>query len=273
MRLLKPVFDFYLDASIHVALAVVCLNLHTSLGFNKTPNYFLVGFLFFGTIVCYNFMKYGVEAKKYLIVHKPYHKIIQVFSFLCFPFAVYCFLQLSRELWFPIALLTILSGLYILPFLPTSKSLRTLGGFKIFLVALVWVGFTVLLPAIEYQLQFGLVLYLNMLKRFLLVIILFIPFEIRDLKVDSIELKTLPQRIGTEKTKKVGYGLVILYFLITVYLDHSLSNFIIALILFAVLGVAIKYTTINQSKYYAAFWIEGIPIFLLIITGIALSLI
>ena len=262
MRFLRAVFDFYLDASLHVALAVVSLYLVTVFDLNKSINLYLVGFLVFSTVVCYNFMKYGIEAEKYLIVHKTYHKIIQIFSFLCFPIAVFCFFKLNSLLWFPIALLTIISGLYILPFLPHSKNLRTWGGFKIYLVALVWVGFTVVLPALEYELDIDWSILALMVKRFILVIILFIPFEIRDLKVDLPELKTLPQRIGIDNTKKVGFGLIILYFLISILLDHSIVNWVVELIFFAVLWTALALTFKNQPKYFASFWIEGIPIVL-----------
>ena len=146
MRLFKRVFDFYLDASIHVAFSVLCLYLTTLELFETSTNCYLAGFMFFGTIVCYNFINYGVEADKYVIVSNPYHRVIQVFSFLCFVVAVYAFLRLEDSLWTSIFLLTGLSALYAVPFLGKNKNLRSLGGLKVYLVALVWAGCTVYLP-------------------------------------------------------------------------------------------------------------------------------
>lgn len=263
MRVLKALFNFYLDASIHVAFAVVSLYLTTLLWLNKTVNPYLLGFIIFSTVVCYNFMKYGVEAEKYFIVQRTYHKIIQVFSFLCFPIAVYCFLMLDKNLWFPIALLTLISGLYILPFMPHSKNLRTWGGFKIYLVALVWVGFTVVLPVLEHQIPVNREIVTLMLRRFVLVLILFIPFEIRDLQVDEPEMKTLPQRLGVAHTKFFGYVLITIYLLLFLWGNLTKVNRALLPVLFVVLWLSVKYSKEKQPKYFASFWVEAIPIFML----------
>ena len=94
MHELRKLLDFYLDASIHVALAVTALVLVTYLFLNIPVENPLLGFSFFSSIVCYNFIKYGVEAKKYLIVSKTYHKRIQTFSFLSFFPAIWFGVQL-----------------------------------------------------------------------------------------------------------------------------------------------------------------------------------
>jgi len=78
MKLLLRFFNFYLDASIHVALAVFSLVYVTTITLNISINSHLIYFIFFGTIVCYNFIKYGVEADKYFLVANPYHKNIQI---------------------------------------------------------------------------------------------------------------------------------------------------------------------------------------------------
>lgn len=266
MSYFKKIFEFYLDASIHVGLAVASLYLVTSFWLNNPVNYYLIGFIVSSTIVCYNFMKYGVEAEKYIIVKKSYHKIIQFFSFCCFPFAVYSFLNLPKVLWFPIAILALLSGLYILPFLPHAKNLRAFGGFKIYLVALIWVGFTVVLSVLESSTTISNQVVLMALKRFVLIIILFIPFEIRDVHVDEPEMKTLPQRIGIVKTKRVGYLLLGFYIVLSFLIwsnvwEIVLSDLIVAAILFLLIAKAKE----RQSKYFSAFWVEGIPILMVLL--------
>lgn len=272
MLFLKQLFRFYINASIHVALAVVSLYTLNAQHLNILVNRNVIGFLFFATIVCYNFVKYGVEAEKYLIVAKPSHRPIQVFSFLAFVLCVYFFFQLPPRLWMVITVLTIISALYAIPFLPKSRNLRSLGGLKIFLVAAVWIGFTVILPAVEHQLGFSKELVLLGFQNFVLVLVLILPFEIRDLKYDKAELKTLPQRWGVTRTKQFGYVLILIFFLIGIVMAKNqfrsiifccLSSFLLVFVLFG--------TKQKQSTYFASFWVEGVPMMMLLLHWVVLK--
>ncbi len=259
---LKQLFRFYINASIHVALAVVSLYMLGTQNLNIVFNKNVVGFLFFATIVCYNFVKYGVEADKYLIVAKPAHRPIQFFSFLAFGFCLYFFFQLPMKLWLVIAVLTVVSGLYAIPFLPSSRNLRSLGGLKIFLVAAVWVGFTVVLPAVEHQLGLSKQVLLLGVQHFVLVLVLIIPFEIRDLQYDAHDLKTLPQRFGIGKTKIIGHCLVLVYFIVACLRDTATGAMVLKESLLCILLVLVLYRTKKkQPLYFSSFWVEGIPIF------------
>ncbi|MCL6264891.1 hypothetical protein [Flagellimonas myxillae] len=262
MRWAKTLFDFYLNASVHVALAVTSLTGASLLLLNILPNYSLLGFVFFSTIVCYNFIKYGVEAEKYLIVSNTYHKYIQIFSFLCFGFALYFLLQLDKLLWWAITILGLISTLYAIPLLPKSGNLRSLGGMKIFIVALVWAGFSVILPALDAGMEFSWDIGILLTQRFLLVVALILPFEIRDLKWDSKDLRTLPQILGIQKTKKLGLGLLVVFFFLTflrdvITLDEILGRAIISV----VLGVLYLSKVDMGKRYLASFWVEAIPMF------------
>ena len=233
-----------------------------------------MAFLFFATIVCYNFVKYGVEAEKYLIVAKPSHRRIQIFSFFAFGICLYFFFLLPAELWIVIGILTVISAFYAIPFLPSSRNLRSLGGLKIFLVALVWVGFTVVLPAVEHQIEFSKQVLLTGIQNFILVLLLILPFEIRDLKYDQPELKTLPQRFGVTRSKYIGYVLSLCYLgLGLLHESGNAKSVVYSLIAFGLLIIYLYFTKENQSKYYASFWVEGIPIFLLVLSNALNSLI
>lgn len=263
MRLLRQIFNFYLDASVHVALAVMALYFVTLEILEVSTNWQLALFLFFGTIVCYNFIKFGVEAEKYLIVSNPYHKLVQVFSFLSFAIAAYLFFQLDKNIWLAVFVLAIVSGLYAIPLLPKMKNLRSLGGLKTFLVAFVWVGSTVLLPVIDNNhIEISWDVSILMIQRFLLVLILLLPFEIRDMEYDNPELKTLPQRIGVNGTKNVGY-LLVLVFVVSEFIKDEVSNqtILIKIFLALLLLFALKKTKENQTSYFSSFWVESIPFF------------
>lgn len=262
MQGIKKLFNFYLDASIHVALAVISLYAVSTyfLGVQSNPK--LMAFLGLSTVVCYNFMKYGVEAEKYLILSNKYHKIIQAFSFLCFGTALYYAFQLKVEILISTGVFGLLSVLYALPVLPKYKNLRSLGVLKIFIVALVWAGFTVVLPLIDADVTIRWDQTIFIVQRFLFVLALILPFEIRDMKYDAIEMKTVPQRLGLAGSIKFGYVLTALFFLLTFLRDEFTlievySRFLIAIILI----YALYKTTEVQRPYFSSFWVEGIPIF------------
>lgn len=261
MRLLKAIFDFYLNASVHVALAVIAFMGATLLLLNIPVSWDLFGFTFFGTMVCYNFIKYGVEAEKYLIVSNKYHKYIQIFSFLCFAIALYFFWQLEHRIWISVLILGLLSTLYAIPFLPKAKNLRSLGGLKIYIVALVWVGFTVFLPLQDQGQPIAWDVWVLFLQRFLLVMILMLPFDIRDLERDKKDLKTLPQLLGVSKARKLGVTLTVMVFLLSFLKDGLTAAEILSRLAISILLIGIFLSKNDMRRnYFASFWVEAIPI-------------
>ncbi len=261
MKWLKRIFDFYLDASIHVAFAIYALLQVTGQTLNISYDYHLSFFIFFGSISCYNFIKYGVEAEKYILVANQYQKGIQFLSFITLGFALYHGYFLNFDVWAGVVGLVLLTGLYALPVLPKAKNLRSWGGLKIFVVALVWAGATVVLPVFSSDLSVTWDVGIETFQRFVLVLILLIPFEIRDLVYDKIELRTLPQRYGVANTKIFGGFATLVFFFSTFLLDELTSRALVLKgVLFLILGIMMFVTKRNQSKYYASFWVEAIPI-------------
>ncbi|TMM58163.1 hypothetical protein FEE95_01680 [Maribacter algarum] len=262
MRWLKLIFNFYLDASVHVAFAIYALLQVTYQTLNIPSDYHLSIFLFFGSISCYNFIKYGVEAEKYIMVADKYHKGIQFLSFITLSMALYHGFFLSMSTWLGILGLVLLTGLYAIPVLPNTKNLRSWGGLKIFVVAIVWAGATVLLPILSANQYVAWDVGIEIFQRFILVLVLLVPFEIRDLIYDKVELKTVPQRLGITNTKIFG-GFATLLFFFSTFLKDDLSNeeLILKGILFLTLGWVLFITKRNQSKYFSSFWVEAIPIF------------
>jgi hypothetical protein len=262
MKFLRRIFDFYLDASIHVAFAVWTLLQITGRLLQIEISVNLSYYLFFGTIACYNFVKYGVEAKKYVLVAKVYQRYIQLVSLIALAIALYHLFFLSLQTWGIIGCIAILTGLYALPVLPKARNLRSLGVLKIILVGLIWAVSTVILPIIATGGTIRWDACIECLQRFILVLILLIPFEIRDLAYDSPTLGTLPQRIGPTNTKKIGILATLLFFFLTFLKDDlrpldSLGKGVLCLLL----GVTLFKTKRKQSKYFASFWVEAIPIF------------
>jgi hypothetical protein len=262
VKLLKRIFDFYLDASVHVALAVYSFMEITAFMYGIRLNQHLSYFVFFGTIACYNFVKYGIEAEKYILVSNKYHKKIQLFSIVCVLFSCFHAFYLKVDSLFILAILVVITGLYSLPVLPQTKNLRSLGGLKIFLVAIVWAGITSVLPLTEIEKALKWDDWIEVSQRILVVLVLLIPFEIRDLSYDKPDLKTIPQRIGVAKTKIFGSFLVLLFFSLSFLKEQLLElELLLKGTLFLVLGGLMFVTKDKQSKYFASFWVESIPIF------------
>ena len=148
-----------------------------------------------------------------------------------------------------------------MPVSARHKNLRNSGIVKVLLVALVWTGTTVGIPIISAALSFSWDIGLLVLQQFVLILILLIPFEIRDLEYDELNLQTIPQRIGVSKTKTLGAFLSVIFLLLT-FLKDDLSRMEIIgrTLLFLILGAMLLFTHRNQSKYFASFFVEAIPI-------------
>ncbi|SIS83522.1 hypothetical protein SAMN05421766_104259 [Zobellia uliginosa] len=262
MKAIKRIFDFYLDASIHIAFGVYALVHITDITLGFEVDSHLAWFLFFGSVACYNFVKYGVEAKKYILVANRYHKNIQLVSIIALLIALYHGWFLSLKVWFGVVGLVGLTGLYALPLLPHAKNLRSWGGLKIFIVALVWAGATVILPMLAAEQPMTKDVWVETVQRFIFVLILLIPFEIRDLAFDAPDLKTLPQRYGIANTKIFGSFLSVPFFFL-IFLKNSVSSgeAIAAGIVFLILGSLMFITGRRQNRYFASFWVEAISIF------------
>ena len=102
---------------------------------------------------------------------------------------------------------------------------------------------------------------MEVIQRYLYVLIAILPFEIRDMKYDSIKLSTIPQRIGIVKTKIIGVLLIIVMFLLEFFKDEFwLNKTIVFGIICLLLLLFLIFSSKSQKQNYSGFWVEGIPI-------------
>ncbi len=259
MNGLRAAFKFYINASVHVALAVSSLIFVTSFELDSDSNLFLVGFIFFGTITGYNFVKFAPAAGMHHRSLTNSLKAIQVFSFVSTLLAMFCLFHLPRNVWLVSGVFGVLTVFYA-PFIE-KRNLRGLSGLKIYVVALVWAGVTVLIPWSMDQDQLVLNVGILFLQVFLCVIVWTLPFEIRDLKYDPDNLKTLPQRLGVKKTKGLGIAFLVLVIMLEGLKEELKMNFFISLFATVFLsGFLLLRSKRDQSAFFASFWVEAIPI-------------
>lgn len=272
MRAFKSILDFYINSSIHVALAIVAMSCVTCLEFAIVLDVSMLSFIGFASITGYNFVKYFGLAKFHHRSLSNKLKTIQIFSLVCFLAMCYFLMQLSATSLVVISVFAVITFLYAIPLLPNrffidkKKKLRSVGGLKVYIIALVWSGVTVVLPLINDAYHMHSDVVISAIQRFIFVIVLMLPFEIRDLNYDSLKLATIPQRIGVKRTKIIGFILSVLlvaleFFKNDINLNHLLS---LVVIIFTTL-VFLKFSTRLQVKYYSSFWVESIPIWWLVL--------
>lgn len=271
MKLLQILFGFYINASIHVALAVCALVWITFWELDLSPSWPLVAFVFFGSISGYNFVKYASAAGLHHRSLAESLRVIQVFSLFSLGMLIYSLFQLPASVIYVSAVFGSLTFFYAVPLFSAFRksvsdprvrgNLRSLAGLKIFVVAVVWAGVTVLVPWANSDWAATPDLWVILGQRILLVIVWTLPFEIRDLRYDAGQLRTFPQRLGVKKTKALGLFLL----LGVLFLEHvkqdSTSTFYLSLILiFFVSAFLLVNSKKEQSRYFSSFWVESIPI-------------
>lgn len=268
MSILKQIFDFYINSSIHVALAVYALSWITLKHFDVLYDENVLYFIFYATITGYNFVKYFGLAKFHHRSLANWLKVIQIFSLFCFVLMCYYACNVQSRTLFYILGFGVVTFFYAIPFLPKKlfmddkHNLRSIGGLKVYAIALVWAGVTVFLPLVnnDYDISFDVVIMA--IQRYLFVIVLILPFDIRDLQYDNLKLSTIPQRIGVKKTKFIGVLLLLVMFFLEFLKDELLTNQIISLLIVVfVTMVFMIFSSEERGKYYSAFWVEGLPIF------------
>ncbi|MBD0824142.1 UbiA prenyltransferase family protein [Aestuariibaculum marinum] len=267
MKIFKQLLNFYINSSFHVAFAVVALTWITLLEFHLGFDRNLLTFVFFASVTGYNFVKYFGIARFHHRSLSNWLKTIQIVSFFCFVFMCYYVLKLKLETLVFIVGFGVVTFFYAVPFIPkrlyldSKQNLRNIGGLKVYLIALVWTGVTVFLPVINnnYGIEYDVIL--TAIQRWIFIIVLMLPFEIRDLSYDSLKLATIPQKIGVEQTKIMGMVLLGTFYTIEFFKDSIASgNLLIMFLISAITLFFVKYADVNQGRYYCSFWVEGLPI-------------
>jgi hypothetical protein len=266
VKLFKKAVDFYIFSNIHVALACFSLTKLSLLYFKNDSNYVPL-FVFFATITSYNYIRLTRQEniKSWLSLwlqdNKSYLLLLSTLSLLGTSiFAIY----LTLKAVFVLVPFSFLTFLYVLPKrVSRSLNLRNLPALKIFIIALSWAGITVLFPLMQFGIFSEKVLWL-FLQRFLFVVVLTLPFDIRDMPYDSKNLLTLPHLLGLRNVKILGLIFLSISALIEIYIFKT-HNFWIIIFITTGLAIFLLKAGINQNKYYSAFWVEGIPILWLIL--------
>lgn len=266
MRFLNRLFRFYINSSMHVALAVCSLVLISILEFDLTYDWNLIGTIFFATISGYNFIKYFGLAKFHHRSLAGWLKAIQIFSFFCFLALIYFFSFLSLETMIYLGITSLITFFYAIPMLPKDmllnkdSSLRNISGLKIYVIAIVWAIVVVIIPIKNEGLEINNDVLISVAQRFLYVIVVMLPFEIRDMKYDSIKLSTIPQQIGVKRTKLIGFALILLFYGLQFLKDTlQMEHLVIYMLVTILVILSLRMSNEKRSVFFSSFWVEAIP--------------
>ncbi|WP_317039954.1 hypothetical protein [Chryseobacterium sp. CBo1] len=144
--------------------------------------------------------------------------------------------------WFIIVVLGLLYNSFFL-----ETYIRKIPLLKVFYVGLVWALMNCWLTLPEFDLPIFLI-------SFLFITALVLPFDIRDMKNDTVE--TFPKIIGVQNTKYIAYLLVFMAFILSVF--YLKYEFALSFFLTSILTFILIYFSENSNKdSYFSFWVES----------------
>jgi 4-hydroxybenzoate polyprenyltransferase len=102
--------------------------------------------------------------------------------------------------------------------------------------------------------------WISFVQRFLFVIVITLPFDIRDLNYDREDINTIPKSLGIKYTKFLGVGLLIVFFILEFFKDEIQYKNVFALCIVGMFSaIFLMASSEKQYKYYASFFVEGLP--------------
>ncbi len=261
MKWLQRIFNFYINSSIHVSLGVVALVFVTYKALNIIYDVNLLLFVFFASITGYNFIKYSSLAKLHHRSLTESLRVIQIFSLLSFVAMGYFIFKLSHQVLLSCIIFGGCTLLYALPIFSRKRNLRSFYGAKMYTIAFVWAGVTVLLPILQNELVISIDAWITFIQRFLFVIVITLPFDMRDLRYDVKEdVNTIPKNLGIKNTKLLGVGLLVLFFILEFFKDQIPYKNVYPICFISVFSaIFLLSSSDKQYKYYASFFVEGLP--------------
>ena len=228
----------------------------------------VLGLLFTGTLSLYALhrligisrMRTFENIGRYQVIARYRHHIL-AYGILGGIGALYFILQLDRSVLIAFLYPAVISLGYILP-LPSGKRLRDYHYLKIFLISFCWALLTAWLPAMEKGLGQQLSTILQLAERALFIFAITIPFDIRDLDLDSSDkVHTLPGRWGLQRSKRWAItGLVMAGLIggIQWWLGlYALGSFLALLFSSGLSGCLIWYSTKDLHDYYFSGLLDG----------------
>lgn len=230
------IIQFLVYTNIFVSLCCASLVYQTNVLWSMPLDHRMAALVFLATLLAYNFQRLARlmirKESQYTtraIWLKRNIKGLVLLSVIGGVGVVWVAVNLSMRQWellVPLGLVSLLYAVNLFRINGEWYAPRHLPYIKIFLIVLVWVGATVYLPLLEAP-EFSWsdpALHLLGLQRFLMVLAVTLPFDIRDRALDSkARLKTLAAAMGVNNTVRVS-AMLLLTFAVTAMIQLYLEQ-------------------------------------------------
>lgn len=175
----------------------------------------------------------------------------------CLSILAFFKLQWTTQLY--LTLPALISILYVSPILSNNRRLRDIGVLKIFLISMTYAMVSVVLVAIEINKSLDRGIGIMFLEKFIFVLAITIPIDIRDLKIDALgTARTIPMLIGFRKSIGLALGLIcianVIVWVNPLYNFETASTLTICYFITALL---IAFVRRSRTELYYSFGLDG----------------
>ncbi len=258
---------FILFGNIYVALGAVCLIQSTCIQLQLSDGLTAYSSLvFFATLFIYNFQRFLYKPQQDVSLNSIRRKWIfenqtsvKLLTFIgCIGVSISFFLN-DLKIVFYLSPLLLLSLAYFFPLTKLRKSPL----FKLFTLVIVWTMVTAVVPVLSGSAElFTKNNLLYIFIRFCFMMAICIPFDIRDLQIDSADnVSTLPHIIGEKNAKWLAFGFMLIY-MILIILEYSWGilsiQLFIALMISALINSGlVLMSNSKRGEYFYVALIDG----------------
>lgn len=218
-------------------------------------------FVCFGTLFIYNFqrlfkIKIAGEKTPWLVWVKDNSRLLLALSISSGMLSLICLYLLEPKRLLPLLILgtSIVVGLFYVIRI-RGYNMRGIPFLKIHLIAFTWSLLVSVFSLLNAELDLPVVSVF--FAHYLYVLAVTIPFDIRDLKYDAPEMKTLPQILGVNGSKLVAVAALVGYVFLAQSFFPELSLKYSFWIVMSITVVLIINTKETSSDWYCAGLIDG----------------
>jgi len=268
-----PVLELVVYTNIWVAIAVTALCALT-FEFIGVLDATLLWFVFFATLLMYAYARWFDSPAReeasvsQITIWTESNRVLYWASAIVGLLGTIWFgLKLSSNTWPWLAVCGGISALYPLQFFKHGgEALRNIAGLKLFIISAVWALVTTVLPAAQVDEPIDFDVAVLTLQRFFFIMAITIPFDIRDLRIDSPSINTLPHLFGVKRARTIALIslLVAEGGALGLYLGglFSAGELIGQIVAFEITSLLIYRSTPKKPDLYFSFGIEATSIIL-----------
>lgn len=274
-QFIRGIFNWILYSNVLIGLCAWSMIQLTRSAFPEldvVPDYYDYSLLL-GTLALYAFHRYfgiaRIETKnlrgRFAVISK-YRGHLLIYGLVCGLASSYLALQyLSVEFIFKLLPAGLIGVLYVAPVLGNQRRLRDFPYIKVFLIAIIWSWFTSFVLLEHFSNLSTAVIFSYGVERFLFVLAITLPFDIRDIEIDRLDgTETIPGRLGINSAKRIALIslLAAAGFLVILHNNGVLEvNYLLsAFITYFLAGLLIWRSSPNNHDYYYTGLMDGLMI-------------